>query len=90
MKTAKIEGMEELVGKEEELRKHILAAGLETISERGSVGAHAIEVIWECIVGWDLNVTIVEGVELDPLLVDRSTSYDWNTFCLRSLPFNAR
>ena len=60
-------GMEELVGKEEELRKRILAAGLEAISERGSVGAHAIEVIWECIVGWDLNVTNVEGVELDPL-----------------------
>ena len=67
LKTSKIEGMEELVGKEEELRKRILAAGLEAISERGSVGAHAIEVIWECIVGWDLNVTIVEGVELDPL-----------------------
>jgi RNA polymerase II-associated protein 1 len=67
LKTGKIDGMEELVGKEEELRKRILAAGLEAISERGSVGAHAIEVIWECIVGWDLNVTIVEGVELDPL-----------------------
>ena len=67
LKTGKIEGMEELVGKEEELRKRILAAGLEAISERGGVGAHAIEVIWECIVGWDFNVTIVEGVELDPL-----------------------
>ena len=67
LKTGKIDGMEELVGKEEELRNRILAAGLEAISERGNVGAHAIEVIWECIVGWDVNVTNVEGVELDPL-----------------------
>lgn len=67
LKTGTIDGMEELVGNEEELRKRILAAGLEAISERGSVGVHAIEVIWECIVGWDLNVASVEGVELDPL-----------------------
>ena len=66
-KTGTIDGMEELVGKEEEFRKRILAAGLEAISERGSVGAHAIEVIWECVVGWDLNVVNIEGVELDPL-----------------------
>jgi hypothetical protein len=65
LKTGTIDGMEELVGKEEELRKRILAAGLEAISERGSVGVHAIEVIWECIVGWDLNVASIEGVELD-------------------------
>jgi hypothetical protein len=45
----------------------LACAGLEAISERGSVGAHAIEVIWECIAGWDRNVTNVEGVELDPL-----------------------
>ena len=67
LKTGIIDGMEELVGKEEDLRKRILAAGLEAISERGSVGAHAIEVIWECIVGWDLDVVHIEGVELDPL-----------------------
>ena len=67
MKTGTTDGMEELVGKEEEFRKRILAAGLEAISERGSVGAHAIDIIWECIAGWDLNVTNVEGVELDPL-----------------------
>ena len=67
MKRGIIDGMEQLVGKEEELRNRILAAGLETISERGSVGAHAIDVIWECIVGWDLDVANVERVELDPL-----------------------
>ena len=67
LKTGTMDGMEELVGKEEELRKRILAAGLEAISERGSIGAHAIEVIWECIVGWDLDVANIEGVELDPL-----------------------
>ena len=73
LKTGTIDGMEELVGKEEELRKRIFAAGLEAISERGSVGAHAIEIIWECIVGWDVNAIDVEGVELDPL---SSTSID--------------
>ena len=48
--------MEELVGKEEELGKCILAAELEAISEKGSLGTHAIEVIWECIVRWDLTM----------------------------------
>ena len=67
LKMGTSDGMEEFVGKEEDLRKRILAAGLEAISERGSVGAHAIEVVWECIVGWDPNVANVEGVELDPL-----------------------
>jgi RNA polymerase II-associated protein 1 len=67
LKTGTIDGMEELVGKEEDLRRRILAAGLEAISERGNVGAHAIEVIWECIVGWYPNVANIEGVELDPL-----------------------
>jgi hypothetical protein len=67
LKSSTIDGMEELVGKEEEFRKRILAAGLEAISEKASVGAHTIEVIWECIVRWDLDVTNVEGVELEPL-----------------------
>lgn len=41
----------ELEGKEEELRKRILAAGLSAMNERGGVGVRAIEVVWECIVG---------------------------------------
>lgn len=38
---------------EEELRKRILAAGLSAMNEKGGVGIHAIEVVWECLVGWD-------------------------------------
>ncbi|KAG1766618.1 hypothetical protein EV702DRAFT_791069 [Suillus placidus] len=43
----------ELQGKEEELRKRILAAGLSAMIEKGGVGVRAIEVVWECVVGWD-------------------------------------
>ncbi|KAF8158446.1 hypothetical protein B0H34DRAFT_797833 [Crassisporium funariophilum] len=64
VKRGKVDGMDEVVGKEEELRKRILAAGLEALSERGSVGAQAIEVVWECVVGWDPKLANVEGVEL--------------------------
>lgn len=60
-----IDGMDEVVGKEEELRTRILGAGVEAMSNKGSVGALAIEVVWECIVGWDPSVIDVEGVELD-------------------------
>ncbi|KAG6890583.1 hypothetical protein C0992_000401 [Termitomyces sp. T32_za158] len=57
------EGIEELVGQEEELRKRIMAAGAEALLERGSVGARAVEVVWQCIVGWDEEITTIEGVE---------------------------
>ncbi|KAG2125791.1 hypothetical protein DEU56DRAFT_823777 [Suillus clintonianus] len=43
----------ELQGKEEELRKRILAAGLSAMNEKGGVGVRAIEIVWECLVGWD-------------------------------------
>ena len=60
-----IDGMDEIVGKEEELRTRILGAGIEAMSNRGSVGVLAIELVWECIVGWDPSVMDVERVELD-------------------------
>jgi len=56
--------IKELAGQEDELRKRILAAGVEAMSERGSLGARAVEVMWECIVGWDEEVMDIEGVEL--------------------------
>ncbi|KAF5382618.1 hypothetical protein D9615_002767 [Tricholomella constricta] len=59
------DGMEELAGKEEELRKRIVAAGVEAMTERGSVGARAVEVIWQCIVGWDEDIMAFGGVELE-------------------------
>jgi len=54
----------ELEGKEEELRKRILAAGLSAMNERGGVGVRAIEVVWECIVGWNALFD-TECAELD-------------------------
>lgn len=58
------EGIEELKGQEEELRRRIVAAGVEAMGERGSLGARAVEVMWECIVGWNGELVDIEGVEL--------------------------
>ena len=57
-------GMEELRGKEEEVRKRAIATGAEAISERGSLGSRAVEVLWEALVGWDEDLMTVEGTEL--------------------------
>ncbi|KAF9544027.1 hypothetical protein CPC08DRAFT_755888 [Agrocybe pediades] len=57
--------MEELVGKEDELRRGILAAGVKGMSSRGNVGMRAIDIVWECIVGWSLDVEDLEGIALD-------------------------
>ncbi|KAJ3518188.1 hypothetical protein NLJ89_g32 [Agrocybe chaxingu] len=61
---AKVGGMDKVLGREEELRKRILAAGLGAFSERGGVGARAIEVVWECVVGWNPEFMTIEGLEL--------------------------
>jgi RNA polymerase II-associated protein 1 len=58
------DAISELSGQEEELRRRIIATGLEALGERGSLGARSINVIWECIVGWDQHLADVEGVEL--------------------------
>ena len=65
MSRGDVEGMDDLMGKEEELRKRIVAAGIEAMSERGSVGARAIEVIWQCVAGWDEEISSIQGVELE-------------------------
>ncbi|KAF8964260.1 hypothetical protein BDZ97DRAFT_925324 [Flammula alnicola] len=75
-----VDGMDELVGKEEELRKRILAAGVEAMSDRGSVGALAIEVVWECIVGWNPEVIDIEGVELDSPTDSSINTLPWEFF----------
>ncbi|KAL4249373.1 RPAP1 family protein [Abortiporus biennis] len=54
----------ELKGQEAVLRKRIVAAGVEAMAERGSLGARAIEVMWVCIVGWDDDQLLLEGAEL--------------------------
>jgi RNA polymerase II-associated protein 1 len=58
------EGLEELRGREEELRKRAVAAGAEAMSERGSLGSRAVELLWEVLVGWDEELMSVDGVEL--------------------------
>lgn len=58
------DGISELQGKEEELRKRILAAGLSAMNEKGGVGVRAIEVVWECVVGSNVLFD-AERAELD-------------------------
>ena len=57
-------GMEELRGKEEEVRKRAIAAGAEAMAERGSLGSRAVEVLWEALVRWDEELMSSDGVEL--------------------------
>ncbi|KAF9522571.1 hypothetical protein CPB83DRAFT_822685 [Crepidotus variabilis] len=61
----KEDGMKELAEHSDELRKRILSAGIAAMQERGSNGLRAVEVIWECLVGWDLDSLYIEGIELD-------------------------
>ncbi|OCH89933.1 hypothetical protein OBBRIDRAFT_755864 [Obba rivulosa] len=76
----------ELASRENELRKRILAAGVEAMGERGSLGARAIEVIWECIVGWDEELIALEGVELKD--VGAATSMGPSSDPISSLPLD--
>lgn len=57
--------IEELSGQEEKLRKRMVAAGVEAMRERGSVGARAVELVWECLVQWDDHFIGIDGVELE-------------------------
>jgi len=68
-----MEGMEELRGKEEELRKRAIAAGAEAMGEKGSLGSGAVEVLWEALVGWDSDLMSADGVELQEDPPDRGT-----------------
>ncbi|KZT57218.1 hypothetical protein CALCODRAFT_508919 [Calocera cornea HHB12733] len=45
-------------------RERILKSGMAALGERGSVGARAVEVVWEAVVGWDEFYVLQEGVEL--------------------------
>ncbi|EFI27216.1 cytoplasmic protein [Coprinopsis cinerea okayama7 len=62
-----VPGLEELKGKEEELRKRIAAAGVEAMNEKGSVGLQAIEVVWRSVADWDKELVAVglDGVQLE-------------------------
>ncbi|KAI0655427.1 hypothetical protein C8Q70DRAFT_923748 [Cubamyces menziesii] len=67
-------GIPELAGQELPLRKRMLATGVEAMAERASVGARAIELLWECIVWWDEGVLSLDGVELRDLDLGISTA----------------
>ncbi|ETW81831.1 hypothetical protein HETIRDRAFT_434256 [Heterobasidion irregulare TC 32-1] len=65
MKRQSAEGLNVLRSKAEDVRGRAVAAGVAAMSEQGSEGARAIELLWECIVGWDEPVfASVDGVEL--------------------------
>ena len=57
-------GMEELRGKEEQVRKRAIAAGVDAMTERGSLGSRAVEVLWEALVRWDEELMDSNGAEL--------------------------
>ncbi|KAF9813221.1 hypothetical protein IEO21_05707 [Rhodonia placenta] len=73
------QNIKELVGREAEIRKRIMAAGVEAMAERGSVGARAVEVMWECIVSWDEDIVDIEGVELQSAPKDDSSPSNAST-----------
>ncbi|KAJ7058840.1 hypothetical protein C8F01DRAFT_1255246 [Mycena amicta] len=46
----------------DDLKPRVLAAGIDAMAERGSLGLHAVEVVWECIRAH--SVAIVPAIEL--------------------------
>ncbi|KAH8082422.1 hypothetical protein BXZ70DRAFT_1068239 [Cristinia sonorae] len=87
--------IEQLKGQETILRKRILAAGVEAMGERGTLGIRAVEVMWVCIVAWDDNLAGVEGAELKDFSEDgalASIPLDFvlpqisNAFAVEALP----
>ena len=63
-------GIPQLHGQEGELRKRILAAGVEAMTERGTLGIRALEAMWACIVAWDEDLVTIHGVELKDFSAD--------------------
>jgi len=78
-------GVEELRGQELLLRQRFLATAVEAIGERGSVGAMAIELLWECLAQWDRNVDSLDSVELNQPS-EREPATDPNATGPRELP----
>ena len=60
----RLEKIVAFTGREGELRKRILSAGLSAIDQIGSLGARAAEVVWECLVKWDETTNELGGIEL--------------------------
>ncbi|KAF9026536.1 hypothetical protein BDZ89DRAFT_1067514 [Hymenopellis radicata] len=49
------------------LLKRILFAGLEVLPEKGSVGARGIDVVWQCLIGWETREIAALEVDLEDL-----------------------
>ncbi|KAI0823962.1 hypothetical protein BC628DRAFT_1323797 [Trametes gibbosa] len=79
-------GIPELAGQELSLRKRMLATGVEAMAERGSVGARAVELLWECTTCWDDGVQLLDDAELRDL--DLGTSPSSSEGALSSLPLD--
>ncbi|KAI0642917.1 hypothetical protein C8Q79DRAFT_1095487 [Trametes meyenii] len=79
-------GIPELAGQELSLRKRMLATAVEALAERASVGARAVELLWECTASWDEGVRALEGVELRDL--DLGTSTASSEGAISSLPLD--
>ncbi|KZV67935.1 hypothetical protein PENSPDRAFT_754551 [Peniophora sp. CONT] len=58
------DGLSTLLGKQEDIRARALAAGAAALSPTGGVAARAVDVLWECIVGWDPELADLRGIEL--------------------------
>ncbi|KAF9517230.1 hypothetical protein BS47DRAFT_1390022 [Hydnum rufescens UP504] len=51
-----------------DMRRKIMAVGVEALGSKGTTAIHATEVVWECIVAWDpryLVTRIIGSVELE-------------------------
>ncbi|KAF9783201.1 hypothetical protein BJ322DRAFT_140937 [Thelephora terrestris] len=79
------DGVEELKGQEVLLRRRFLAAAVEAVGERGSVGVMAIDLLWECLVQWDRDPESLDSVELK-LPPEPESAIDSNVSQPKELP----
>ncbi|KAF9499123.1 hypothetical protein BDN71DRAFT_1442690 [Pleurotus eryngii] len=75
-------------GTEEELRRRILAAGINALNERGSPAARAVDVIWECLVGWETNHTDNHFVEWERRRSSRLPSSETTKSVISTMSFD--
>ncbi|KLO09399.1 hypothetical protein SCHPADRAFT_893154 [Schizopora paradoxa] len=83
-------GVEDLAGREDEVRRDALVSGLSALSEKGSLGVQAIDLVWECVVDWDAErIQAVENIELRPVSNHQEEDEDLSSSDpLSSLPFS--
>lgn len=81
-------GVEDLTGREDEVRRDALVSGLSALTEKGSLGVQAIELVWECVADWDAErVQYIDNIELRPASNHREEDDDLSSSDpLSSLP----